>query len=366
MRNRHNKHLTNIVGQIFLMPTPMLTQVLKAVLFALPLPQFALPATHHASGAIFCSSSSSDSRASIHPHSIHPQSAGHSRSRSVRSLAIAGGGGPYYGNKHGGPGGGSGHNGTMLGMGGPQGMAMPMQMGLAMHMSAGTVHMGGPMHMGGGNMVGSPMNLGAIGGGGGGKDYASMAKESFPLRGGATGMMAGCSGGLGGGHSGGGGGRGFLGTQVHHHNGGPISRPVATLPTGKDYASLASGGGTGSGDSYLDKRGGGSGGGGGGGGGVGGYLEQAQPRDVRKVGRVGGAGMSGRPSEVSSRSGGSGGAGAGGHGGRFDRAGGKQSPPSPPPPLGRDQFGRERDWRGNVANGRRAGASPSSGQVTVV
>lgn len=295
---------------------------------------------------IFCSSSSGDSKTSS-----QRRSSGHSRSRSARSLGIGGGGAPFYGgSRHGGPGGhgggggGGGHNGAMLGMGGPGGMPMPMGMG--MH----TMHMGGPMHMGSPVHVGSPMAMGSpMGiGGGGMKDYASMAsppRESFQIRG-PAGMMGG-GGGVGGlgGH---GGGRGFMASAIHQ-NGGPIPRPIPPINKKKDYASLAGGSGssTGPGDSFVDRRGGG------------GYVEQAHQRDVRRAGRTLDAAMSGRQSDAPSR--GVGGGSSGGHGGRFDRGGGNQSPPSPPP--GRDQFGRERDWRNSVANGRRTGASPPTSQV---
>lgn len=281
-------------------------------------------------------SSSSGSRTSS-----RRRSSGHSKSRSARGgFAL---GTPLYG-KHSGGGG----NGSMLGVGGGIGMGMGGGMG---GMTMG-------MAMGGVGMSGMGMAMG-------GKDYASMASPpkdatsypTFPLRtmGSSSAMMGGNN-------------RHFASSPPHHAiaNGSMIARPVPAVAAGKDYASLASGvapgGGGGVGGGRSGVGGGGNGGGSvadrrssgvGGGAGGGGYGDQA--RDVRNAGRMLGAAISGRVSEVSLAR------GSGGGGGRFDRLAGK-TPPSPPPP-GRDQFGRERDWRGSVPNGRRTAASPPNGQV---
>lgn len=197
---------------------------------------------------------------------------------------------------------------------------MGMGMGMGMGMAMGGVGMG-------------------VGGGGGGKDYASMAsmasmasapKDAYPMR---NPMMPGGRG-------------GFISPSLHVN--GAITRPPPAVGGGKDYASLASGVGVAprggcAGPGAVDNRRGGVGGGGL-------YVDQA--RDGRQAGRVQGAAMSGRPSESSTR-----GAGVPG---RFERLATTKAPPSPP---GRDQFGRERDWRATTPNGRRAAASPSNGQV---
>lgn len=210
----------------------------------------------------------------------------------------------------------------MLGMGGGIGM---MGMGIGMGgVPVGSMGPSGVGMMGGGNI------------GGGGKDYAAMAsvapappstREPFPFRSPPMG------------------GRGYASSVALHPNVSFGSRPMTPSPGGgKNYANFAHAGPVGSrvgvgggsgGDRDRERRSGGS------------YADQA--RDVRSAGRVLGASLSG--SLIRS----------GGGGGRFDRGG--NTPPSPP---GRDQFGREREWRGNGPNVRRTSTPASNGQVSSI
>lgn len=211
------------------------------------------------------------------------------------------------------------HGNSMLGMGGGMGM---MGMGIGMGgVPVGSMGPGGVGMMGGGNI------------GGGGKDYAAMAsvaptppsaRDPFPLRGPPMG------------------GRGYASSVALHSNVTFGSRPMASSSGGgKNYANFAHAGavgsrvGVGGGDRDRERRSGGS------------YADQA--RDVRNAGRMLGAALSGGLIR------------SGGGGGRFDRGG--NAPPSPP---GRDQFGREREWRGNGPNVRRASTSASNGQVSSI
>ena len=209
---------------------------------------------------------------------------------------------------------------------------------MGMGVSMGGVPLGG-MGAGGVNMVGGGIG-GGVGGGsasGSGKDYAAMAsvaalpsaREPFALRSHALG------------------GRGYAPAGSLHPN-GPLNRSTPPAGGGKDYASLADAVSSGS------RLGGGGGGGGGDRRGGGSYADQA--RDVRHAGRMLGAAISGGVVRGNSTGG-----GGNGSGGRFDR--GAKAPPSPP---GRDQFGRERDWRGTAPNGRRAAAPASNGQVSSI
>lgn len=251
------------------------------------------------------SSSSSGSRGSS-----RRRGSTHSGSRPSRGggIPIPIGGAHFGGGKHG---------GGLVGGGGNGLMGMPMGMGM------GPMGMG-PMGMGPMGMMG----MGGAMGIGGGKDYAAMASMSSP-GGGGGGVNNGFQ-------SSARGGRYMPGAAVHASV--AIARPMAgaaAASAGKDYASLAGGlpsassaaRGSGTGGGGIDRRGGGAS-----------YADQA--RDVRSASR----------------------GGSGGGGGRFDRAGGGGSK-APPSPAGRDQFGRERDWRSSSAsNGRRQGASPPNGQ----
>lgn len=150
-----------------------------------------------------------------------------------------------------------------------------------------------------------------------GKDYAAMASESArshspPLDNKAT-------------------------SPMHVETNGAArspSRPPAG-GSGKDYASLATGAGAG---------------------GSGSFAPGSPTRDGRTAGRMLGAAINGRM--------GSGGGAASRRppgAGRYDYPGAHSK--SSPSPVGRDQFGREREWRGTALNGRRAAASPPNGQV---
>lgn len=215
------------------------------------------------------------------------------------------------------------HGNNMLGMGGGMGMV-----GMGIGMGGVPVGSMGPSGVG---MMGGGGNIG-----GGGKDYASMAsvapatpstREPFPFRSPPMG------------------GRAYASSVALHSNVSFGSRPMTPTPGGgKNYANFAHAGPVGSrvgvgggsgGDRDRERRSGGS------------YADQA--RDVRNAGRMLGAALSGGLIR------------SGGGGGRFDRGG--NTPPSPP---GRDQFGREREWRGNGTNVRRTSTSASNGQVSSI
>lgn len=201
------------------------------------------------------------------------------------------------------------------------------------------------------------------------KDYASMASSakdpaSFAVR--SPSVMCPSIPGIVGPGS-----RGFASAQFNI-NASMVRPMAAVVSSGKDYASLASSiphglrGPTSNGSSSSSSSSSGPNGSGGpGSSGVANAGYADHNRSTRVPGKPISMTMSARHTESSrSAAGGSSNSnnpGANGSAGRFDRPGGK-GPPSPTG-SGRDQCVRERDWRSNLANGRRPAVSPSNSQV---
>lgn len=186
---------------------------------------------------------------------------------------------------------------------------------------------------------------GMIGQASGGKDYASMAslhKDSYSPR--VQGVPSAAAGLRVNPEA----GRVYPPPPMHHVN-GPVPRPMAAVGSSKDYASLAIQAPRWT-SSAMNSRGDGAEGNGG----YGEYSRSDRFSEFSRREAGGGGGVGG------GGGGASGVEGRGGAAGRHDRLAVK-IPTSSPSPSGRDQLGRDRDWR--TANGRRPTMSPSNGVV---